>query len=64
MFGTPVTRLVHVIVGGAAETKTAQARTRRPPTALRSGSLQSLTMLGSLMARAAVRTAIGIQKEM
>lgn len=64
MFRTPVTRLVQAMVGGAAKTKMAQARARRPPTALRSGSFQSLRMPGSLMARAAVRTVVGSQKAM
>ncbi len=64
MFGTPVTRFVQAMVRGAAKTNTAQANSSRPPTARSIGSRHILMMLGSLIIRAAVSTAVGIQKEM
>ncbi len=64
MLGTPVSRLTAAIVEGVQNTNTPQASSSSPPTARSSGSRHSRMIVGSLIARAAVSTAVGIQKEM
>ncbi len=64
MLGTPVSRLTRAMVDGAQNTNTAQASSSSAPTARSRGSRHSRMMLGSLITRATVNTAVGIQKEM